>query len=85
MKLFLTISIVVLVYDRKMSMARRGRGKSKRIDRIVGEGTSRAPPEPVNQGGAEPEMASQASSTLPFSEESRGRKLPVEPPANTTD
>ena len=68
-----------------MLFTRRNKGKSKKLDRIAGEGTSKSPPKQANQGEAENEFASQTSSTLPLSEESRGREVPAGPPINTTD
>ena len=68
-----------------MPMTRRGRGKSKRIDRIAGEGTSIPPPDQVNQGDTEHEFVSRASSTPSVPEESSRRSVPVELPVNTTD
>ena len=63
----------------------RGKGKSKLLDRIAGEGASRPPPEQVDQGGAETEFATRASSTSSAPEEPRRREVPVEPPTNATD
>ena len=68
-----------------MPVTRRGRGRGKKIDMAAGEGTSKSPPKQANQGEAENEFASQTSSTLPLSEESRGREVPAGPPINTTD
>ena len=68
-----------------MPITRRGRGKGKQVDILVGEGTSRSPPDQPSQDGADAEFASRASSTFPAPEEPRRREEPAEAPVNATE
>ena len=52
---------------------------------LVGEGTSKSPPDQASQGGADTEIASRSSSSFTAPKEPRGREVPAEPPMNATD